>query len=182
MQDFKEFDEKLKGITNWLAKEFSSIRTGRATITFLDGIYVDVYGSRMPLNQVASISIEDPRTLKINPFDQSQSKNIEKAINDADLGISVSTSDSGIRVIFPELTSERRELLVKQAKKKLEEAKISVRSERDKVWKDIQTKQKNGEISEDDRDHLKDEMEKMVGETQKSFEGMLEKKEEEIKL
>lgn len=182
MKDFKEYVVKLTGIKKWLEKEFSSIRTGRATVTLLDGVFVDAYGSRLPLNQVSTISIEDPRTLKINPFDQSQAKNIEKSISEADLGVSVLVNSSGLRVIFPELTSERRELLIKQAKKKTEEAKISVRAERERVLKDIQTQQKNKEISEDDRDTLKEELEKITGEVQKEFDKILKEKEEEIKI
>lgn len=181
MYNFSEFKNNLNEVKLWLEKEFLAIRTGRATTSLLEGIFVEAYGSKMPLNQVATISNEDAKTLKINPFDQAQAKNIEKAINDADLGVSVAVSDSGIRVIFPDLTSERREMLIKQAKKKLEESKISLRSERDDVWNDIQTKQKNGELTEDDKFRLKEEMQKLFDEIQKALDEMFDRKEQEIK-
>lgn len=180
MFDFKEFDGKLADVKAWLEKEFSSIRTGRATVTLLDGVMVDVYGSRVPLNQVATISQEDPRTLKLNLFDANQAPEVEQAINNANLGVSTSTSISGTRVIFPDLTSERREVLVKQAKIKLEDAKISIRTERDKVWTEIQDLQKNGDISEDDKFRLKDEMEAKVGALQKALDETTVAKETEI--
>jgi ribosome recycling factor len=181
MYDFKEFDQELEEVIVWLTKELSAIRTGRATITLLDSVFVEAYGSKMPLNQVSSISQEDPRTLKITPFDFNQSPEIEKAINNADLGVSVSNSSTGIRVIFPELTSERREILIKQGNKKSEEAKVSVRAKRDEVKKELQDLKKNGSIGEDDERRYEEEMQKKVNETNEKIEEMFKKKEEEIK-
>lgn len=181
MYDFKEFQNNLDQVIEWLKKEFSAIRTGRATVTLLDSVFVEAYGSRMPLNQVATIAGEDPRTLKINPFDKSQSSAIEKSINQADLGVSVLVNDSGIRVIFPELTSERREVLVKQAKKKAEEAKISIRRERDEIQNDINDKQKVGTISEDDKFTAKEQMQKMVDQSSEKIDALLKEKEAEIR-
>ncbi len=181
MYDFKEFDKELLAVTEWLQKEMSAIRTGRATVTLLDSVFVDVYGSRMPLNQVASISQEDPKTLKVSPFDFNQSAEIEKALNNADLGVSVSNSSTGIRVIFPDLTSERREVLIKQANKKTEEAKISVRSKRDEVKKDLQSKKKSGDIPEDVEKRLEKEMQEKVDEANKKLEALSEAKEKEIR-
>jgi len=180
MYDFKQFDAELSEVVSWLKKELSSIRTGRATVTLLDSVFVESYGSKMPLNQVATISQEDPKTLKINPFDASQSPSIEKAIADADLGVSVSNSSTGVRVIFPDLTSERRENLIKQANKKLEESRISVRSKRDDVKKDIQNKKQASEIGEDDEHRLEEEMQGKVNAANKSLEEMTEAKEKEI--
>lgn len=181
MYDFKKYKAGLAAKEDWLKKEFFAIRTGRATATLLDSVSVDAWGSRMPLNQVATVSVEDARTLKINPFDVGQSSSIEKSINAADLGVSVLVNASGMRVIFPELTGERRELLVKQAKKKLEEAKISLRKERDDVWGEIQMQEKSGGMSEDDKFRLKDEMQKYFDDTQKKLEKMTVDKEAEIK-
>jgi ribosome recycling factor len=181
MYDFKQFDAELQEVVEWLKKELSAIRTGRATVTLLDSVFVESYGSKMPLNQVASISQEDPRTLKLNPFDASQSSAIEKAINDANLGVSVSNSSTGVRIVFPELTSERREILIKQANKKLEESRISVRSKRDDVKKDLQEKKKAGEIGEDDERRLEAEMQGKVDAANKELEEMFDKKELEIK-
>jgi ribosome recycling factor len=179
--DFKPFNNKLEEIKNWLQKELSQIRTGRATIGFLDGIKVDSYGSLMPINQVASISLEDSQTIRIAPWDQNQIKPIEKAIQDADLGVSLANDGKGIRVIFPSLTAERREILIKQAGKKLEEAKISLRGERETVWNDIQAREKQGGMSEDDKFRFKEEMQKTCDKFQEEFEKLTEAKEVEIR-
>jgi ribosome recycling factor len=180
MYDFKQFDAELSEVVSWLQKELLSIRTGRATVTLLDSVFVESYGSKVPLNQVATISQEDPKTLKINPFDASQSPMIEKAMSDANLGVSVSNSSTGVRVIFPVLTSERRDLLIKQANAKLEESRISVRSKRDDVKKDIQEKRKASEIGEDDEHRLEEQMQGKVNAANKSLEEMTEAKEKEI--
>jgi len=110
----------------------------------------------------------------------SQAKNIEQAIQQSDLGLSVSIDDKGLRVKFPELTSERRAGLVKVAKQKLEDARVSLRSERERVWDDIQKKEKEGGMSEDEKFRLKEQMQKIVDETNKKLEEMTEKKEQEI--
>ena len=178
--NFQQFQSRIDEIKEWLQKELSTIRTGRATITLLDGIQVNSYGANMPLNQVANTLSEDARTLRITPFDHSQIQAIEKAINDADLGVSLAVDETGVRVIFPELTSERREILVKQAHKKLEEARISLRTERDEVWGQIQDQQKAGDISEDEKFQAKDDMQKLVDDIQKEFDSMTSEKESEI--
>jgi ribosome recycling factor len=180
--DFKQFKSRTNEIKEWLKGELSAIRTGRASSALLDGVKVVFYGAHTPLNQTATIISEDARTLKINPYDKTQAKNIEKAISDADLGVSVVVNDAGIRVIFPELTAERRDILLKQAGKKVEEARISIRKERDETWNDIQEKEKNAEMSEDDKFRAKEDMQKIVDEIQKQFEEMLVTKEKEIKL
>ncbi len=132
--DFKPFETKIKQITEHLTQELGGVRTGRAAPTILDGIQVESYGMRMPINQVANISIEDARTLRIVPWDAAQTKEIEKAIVQANLGISVGADEKGVRVFFPELTSERRVQLVKLAKERIEESKTSLRVARDEVW------------------------------------------------
>lgn len=182
MQDFKEFDEQLSEVVSWLEKEMSAIRTGRATVTLLDSVFVEAYGSKMPLNQVASMSQEDPKTLKVSPFDYNQAPEIEKAINQADLGVSVSNSSTGIRVIFPDLTSERREILIKQAGKKTEEAKISVRAKRDELKKGLQNQKKAGDFSDDDEKRLENQMQEKVDATNKKLEALLDAKEQEIRI
>jgi len=178
--DFTPLKTKLKAVEEWLGKEYRELRTGRASISFLDPIQVESYGSRVPINQVASISTEDPRTLRISPWDMSQAKEIEKAIVASNLGLSVVTDDKGLRVNFPELTTERREALVKVAKGKLEEAKVSLRKERDAVWQNILAKEKEGGMSEDERFRFKAEMEKICQESVKKMEEIEEKKGKEI--
>lgn len=178
--DFKPFKQELADVQEWLSGEFSGIRTGRATPALLDSIRVEAYGTKMPLNQVGNISVQDARTLRIIPWDASLAKQVEKAIIDADLGISAGADDQGVIVSFPELTSERREQLKKLIKDKTEQAKVSVRTERDKVWHDIQQQEKAGAITEDEKFRYKDEMEKFVTEANKTLDEMATKKEKEI--
>lgn len=178
--DFKILKEKVKGIEEWLRKEFMGIRTGIASPAILDGVQVESYGARMAINQVAGVSVEDARTIRISPWDKTQSKAIEKAITAANLGVSVGVDDKGVRVSFPELTSERRVTLLKTAKLKLEDAKKTLRGLRDEVWNDIQGKEKKGGMGEDDKFRFKDEMQKIVDDCSKALEVILEKKEKEI--
>ena len=178
--NFGPFKQNIKGMEDWLKREFSSIRTGRATPAILDGLKADAYGSPMPLNQLANIAIEDARTLRLTPWDISQMKVIEKSIIISDLGLSVSVDEKGMRIIFPELTSDRREALIKIAKQKLEEARITIRNEREKVVRDIENQEKSGKISEDERFRLKTELQKMVDDSAEELGKMLIKKEKEI--
>ena len=178
--DFKPFEKKITEITERLGRELSGIRTGRATPLILDGVQVESYGTRMNLNQVANISVEDARTLRVAPWDASQAKEIEKAITVANLGVSVGADEKGVRVFFPDLTSERRVALVKLAKERIEEARTALRHERDEVWSDIQKKEREGEIPEDDKFRFKDDMQKRVDAANQSFDEALERKEKEI--
>lgn len=178
--DFSKFKKETAEIESWLSKEFSSIRTGRATPAILDGISVEAYGSRMPLNQIGSISVEDPKTLRVSPWDSSQIKSVEGAIASASLGLSTATDEKGVRVIFPDLTSERRTILARTAKDKLEEARVRLRKERDDLWQDIQKKEKDGGMGEDEKFRLKDEMQKLVDGAGKKMDEMFERKEKEI--
>jgi ribosome recycling factor len=178
--DFKELKDKVKGAEEWLKKEYTTLRTGVASPAILDGVHVEVYGSRLPLNQVASIGIEDARVIRITPYDKSQAKEIEKAITVADLGVSVGADEKGVRIFFPELTGERRELLMKTAKAKLEDARVNLRGFRDDVWSDIQEKEKDGEMTEDEKFRGKNDMQKIIDEGNAALEVLLVKKEKEI--
>lgn len=180
MFNFSQFKEKTKEIETWLQKEFSVLRTGRAVPAILDSIQVESYGTKMGIKEVAAILLEDPRTIRIEPWDKSQSKNIEKAIITSNLGLSVSVDDKGLRIIFPELTSERREQLAKVAKQKLEEARVSLRSLRDKTWEEIQKKEKEGGMGEDDKFRLKEEMQKLVDDANKKLEELSDRKVSDI--
>lgn len=179
--DINAFKQRLEEVGKWLSSEFSSIRTGRATVSLLDDVMVESYGTRSPINQVASISIEDPKSIRILSWDKGLVKSIESAITKADLGVSVMTDMEGVRVKFPDLTSETREQLVKQANKKTEEAKISVRNERGDIVKALEKLEKEGGISEDDLKRKKDEVQKLVEETNKSLDEKLKAKEIEIR-
>jgi ribosome recycling factor len=180
LYNFTPFKQSVKEIEEWLRREYSSIRTGRATPAILDGVKVEAYGAEMPINQLANIAVEDARMIRISPWDMSQAKAIEKAISVSDLGLSVALDDKGLRVMFPELTSERRLSLVKIAKQKLEDARVRLRSEREKVLKDIEKKEKEGGMSEDDKFRFKSELQKILDDTNKVLDEILAKKEKEI--
>jgi len=156
------------------------IRTGQATPALLDAIRVESYGSLVPLNQVGNVGVEDARTLRVAPWDVSQVHAIEKAIRDADLGVSVATDSAGLRVIFPELTSERRTQLMKLAKTKLEDARIAVRAVRDDAMKEIEKALKDGDISEDEKFSKKEAVQATVDTANRELEGLFAKKEQEL--
>jgi ribosome recycling factor len=178
--DFKPLEAKLAGAKEWLSREYRGLRTGRATPAILDGITVTAYGSQMPLKQVGNVGIEDARTLRITPWDMGLIKDIERGIVAANLGLGTAADSSGIRVTFPELTSERREQLVKVAKQKLEEARTTVRVVRDEFWREIQEKEKNNDITEDDKFILKDQLQKKIDECNEDLEKAFESKEGEM--
>lgn len=179
--DFKVFDGKAAAAKDWLAKEFKNIRTGRANPAILDTVQVQVYGSMAPLKGAATIGIEDARTLRVQPFDPSTAKDIERGITAANLGLGTSFDGSIIRVTFPELTGERRAEFVKMAKAKLEEARATIRIARDESWKEIQEREREGTLTEDDKFILKDQLQERVDKVNCDMEDGFKKKEEEMK-
>ena len=178
--NFSNFKIELKKVEEFLSKEYSQLNIGRASPMILDSVSVESYGSYVPLKNVASVSIEDPKTLRIAPWDKSQVKMIEKAIVGSNLGLSVATDDLGIRVIFPQLTTDTRKTLVKVLKEKLEEQRIVVRREREVVLSDIEEKEKEGKITEDEKFRAKEELQKIINETKNNLEATFEKKEREV--
>jgi ribosome recycling factor len=178
--NFSPFKESIKSTEAWLASEYSGLRTGRVSPAILDSVSVESYGSRMPIAHVAAVSIEDAKTLRIAPWDNAMVKEIEKAIQAANLGVSVVPDSSGIRVSFPDLTEDRRKALNKIVKTKLEEARIRVRQERDSTMNDITAKEKAKEINEDERYRLKEELQKLVDNANSNLDALAEKKEGEI--
>lgn len=178
--DFTKFKKSLSGTEDWLKKEFTNIRTGQASPALLDSVRVDTFGTLSPLVQLGSISSEGPRTLRITLWDNSQTKEVEKAITLADLGVSVSVDDKGLRVNFPELTAERRVQIVKIAKEKLEEGKKQIRMHRDDVMKDLQAKEKAGGMGKDEAFRHQKDIQKMVDEINKKLEELYSKKDKEI--
>ena len=163
-----------------MGKEYNQLNIGRASPMVLDGVSVLSYGSHVPLKNIANISIEDPKTLRVAPWDKNQIKDIEKAITSANLGLSVATDDAGIRVIFPQLTTETRQNLVKVLKEKLEEQRIIVRKERERIWDEIQKLEKEGKMTEDEMFRAKEELQKIITETNGNLEATFEKKEREV--
>ena len=178
--DFKNLRSRIEEIQEWLKGEYMAIQTGRATPAILDNVRVESYGAKVPLNQVASVTSEGPRALRVSVWDRSQIEGVEKAINSANLGVSASSDEQGVRVFFPELTAEKRTALSKMVGSKHEEARVSLRQARDEVWSDIQKQEKEGEISEDEKFRLKDEMEKTIGEANKELDEMTQRKEKDI--
>jgi len=178
--DFSKLKTNIKETEEWLARELSGVRTGRATPTLLDGIKPEAYGTRTPLRELASVSTEDARTLRVIPWDKGLLKTIEKGITDADLGVGVSTDDQGLRVSFPELTSERREQLSKIAGDRTEQAKVTLRGHRTEALKALDATEKEGGMGKDEVARLKTEVQKFIDAGNDALLKSLERKEEEI--
>ncbi|HEY4522393.1 MAG TPA: ribosome recycling factor [Candidatus Paceibacterota bacterium] len=178
--DFKAFDTKVAASKEWLVKEYKGLRTGRAAPAILDNVQVQAYGSMTPLKQIGNVSVEDARTLRVSAYDAGLIKDIERAISAANLGVGTTSDGSSVRVSFPELTSERREQLVKVAKQKLEEARTTVRLARDESWKEIQERERGGTLTEDDKFSLKEELQKRVDKVNEELEGAFEGKQQEM--
>lgn len=178
--DFNPFKKQIISTEEWLKKEFQQIRTGQANPSVLDSVKVEVYGAPMALKEVASVMIEGARTLRVAPWDKGQIKEIEKAISVSNLGLSVVVDDAGLRVNFPELTSDRRVEIAKAAKEKLEDAKKQLRGHRDQVIKDLDGKEKSGAMGKDDVFRGKKDAQKLVDDCNKKLEGEFTKKEKEI--
>jgi len=172
--NFSSFKQELKKVEEYLGKEYAGLNIGRASPGVLDGVTVESYGSRVPLKNVDSVSIEDPKTLRVNPWDKNLVKELEKAIAASNLGLSTSVDESGVRVIFPQLTSETRQKLVKVLREKLEEARITVRKEREHVLKDID------KLTEDEKFKGKAELQKIIDEANRNLEVLYERKEKEV--
>jgi ribosome recycling factor len=175
-----QFQDRFKDVVEWLQTEYLGIRSGQASPALLDSVSVESYGARVMLQHIGSVGIEDARTLRVVPWDSSQVSAIEKAIRDADLGVSVVTDSAGVRVVFPELTSERRVQILKLAKQKLEDARVSVRGVRDEVMKAIDAAEKSGEMSEDEKFSYKEKVQKTVEQTNNALESLFDRKEQEI--
>jgi ribosome recycling factor len=178
--DFSTLKKQLAGAEDWLKKELQQIRTGQASPAILDGVKVESYGAFMGIKELAAITVEGARTIRITPWDKTHGKEIEKAITAANLGVSVVTDDQGLRVNFPELTSDRRTQIAKLAKEKLEEAKKQIRQHRDVIVRDLQTKEKDAKMGKDDAFRAKNDTQKMVDDCNKKLEEAYSKKEKEI--
>ena len=162
MSDYKEFESKMKKTCEALNTQLATIRAGRANAKVLDRITVEYYGSETPLNGVATISTPDARTLIIQPWDTKLLKDIQKAIQTSDLGINPQNDGRVIRLVFPQLTEERRKDLAKQVKKYSEEAKVAMRNIRRDGMDYVKKLKKNSEITEDDQKKLEEETQKLT--------------------
>lgn len=178
--DFSKLKADIKETEEWLARELASVRTGRASPSLLDGVKPEAYGTRTPLRELAAISVEDPRTLRIIPWDKSLTKTIEKSVVDADLGVGVAVDDQGLRISFPELTSERRVQLKRMAGERAEQAKVTLRSHRTDALKELDAAEKEGGMGKDEVARLKQEMQKMIDAGGEALVAHLAKKDAEI--
>ena len=174
--NFSDLKQNFNSVEEWLKKEFAQISTGRANPALLDSIMVESYGSFQPIKNIASITIEEVRTIRISPWDKGVVKDIEKAIQQSGLPLSATADSAGLRVSVPQLTAESKQSLVKVCKEKLEEARVKVRMERQTVDKNIAETEK----SEDDIFRAKEELQKYVEETNKKLEELFTKKEVDI--
>lgn len=176
----KESDNKMDKAIGAFTRELSHVRTGRASVALLDGIMVDYYGTLMPVNQVASVSVPESRLLTIQPWDTNILGELEKAMLKSDLGLTPSNDGKIIRVSVPPLTEERRRDLVKLVKKMAEDCRVAVRNVRRDTIEKFKARKKAKEISEDDLFRLQDEVQKLTDTHVKEVETILEEKEKEI--
>ena len=180
MAEIKEFKNRMIKTAEVLSTQFDTVRAGRANAAVLDQIEVDYYGSPTPIRQIASISSPDPRTLLIQPWDGSTLKLIEKAILTSELGINPQNDGRVIRLVFPQLTEERRKELAKQVRKYGEEAKVAVRNIRRDAMDKFKKEQKKGEITEDDLKDLEKDMQKLTYDYTKEVDKLTAAKEKEL--
>ena len=178
--DFKEYGRKMDKSLEHLAEDFDAVRAGRANPRVLDRITVEYYGSETPLNGVATISSPDARTLVISPWDTKLLKDIQKAIQTSDLGINPQNDGKVIRLVFPQLTEERRKELAKQVKKYAEEAKVAMRNIRRDGMDYVKKLKKNGEITEDDQKKAEKDLQDLLDKNIKKVDAALAAKEKEL--
>ena len=176
----KAYDQKMLKTIEVVKANFASVRAGRANAGVLDRITVEYYGTPTPLNQVAAVSSPDPRTLVIQPWDNSLLKAIEKAIQTSDLGINPQNDGRVLRLAFPQLTEERRKELTKQVKKYGEEGKVAVRNIRRDAMDEIKKKTKKSEITEDDQKNLEKELQDLTDKRCKEIDELTAKKDKEL--
>jgi len=178
--DFKDFERRMGKALEHLAEEFGAVRAGRANPKVLDRITVEYYGSETPLNGVATISTPDARSLVIAPWDTKLLKDIQKAIQVSDLGINPQNDGKVIRLVFPQLTEERRKDLVKQTKKYAEEAKVAMRNIRRDGMDYIKKLKKNSEITEDEQKKAEKDLQDMLDKNIKKVDEAYAAKEKEL--
>ena len=178
--DFKEYGRRMEKALDHLAEEFGAVRAGRANPKVLDRITVEYYGSETPLNGVATISTPDARTLVIQPWDTKLLKDIQKAIQISDLGINPQNDGRVIRLVFPQLTEERRKELVKQIHKYSEGGKVAIRNIRRDAMDHLKKMQKDGELTEDDLKSAEKDLQKLTDDKCKEVDVLLDKKEKEL--
>ena len=175
----QQYDDKMKKAYEFLESDYGTIRAGRANPHVLDKIRVNYYGTPTPIQQVGNVTVPEARIIQIAPWERNLLKEIEKAIQTSDLGINPSNDGSVIRLVFPELTEERRKDLVKEVKKKAEDGKVAVRNIR-RDGNDFLKKLGKSEVSEDEIKHLEDSLQKLTDKYIKDIDALMEVKSKEI--
>ena len=178
--DYVQYTDRMDKTIEVMQTNFAAVRAGRANAAVLDQIRVDYYGTPTPINQIASIASPDPRTLTIQPWDGSTMKLIEKAIQQSDLGINPQNDGRLIRLLFPQLTEERRKELIKQIRKYGEESKTAIRNIRRDAMEDVKAQKKKSEITEDDQKNAEKDIQKLTDDYVKQIDQLVEKKEKEL--
>jgi ribosome recycling factor len=176
----KDAETRMQGALDALGREFAGVRTGRANAALLEGVRVDYYDTLTPLNQVASVSVPDARTLTIQPWDQSVLTKIERAIQKSDLGLTPVNDGKVIRLAIPPLNEERRKQLAKSVGKLAEEARVAIRNVRREAKEKIKALLKEKKISEDDERRSETELQKLTDRSTQKVDELLKKKEQEI--
>ncbi len=177
---FEKAQEKMDKTINALLNEYATIRAGRANPAVLDRIQVEYYGAPTPINQVAAISVPEPRTILISPWDKNSLRDIEKAILTSDLGLNPQNDGSALRLIFPPLTEERRRELVKGVYKYAEDSKVAIRSIRRDAMDKLKDMKKKSEITEDDLKNAEKKMQDITDKFCKEIDSIAAKKDKEI--
>lgn len=180
MSNIKESEDKMKKSIESLRSELATIRAGRANPHILDGVTVDYYGTPTPINQAANISVPEARMLQIQPWDASLLKEIEKAIQIADIGLTPTNDGKTIRLIFPELTEDRRKELSKEVKKQGENAKVAIRNIRRDANDAAKKQNKDGDISDDELANIEADIQQMTDKFTKEIDETIEDKTKEI--
>jgi ribosome recycling factor len=176
----KDLETRMQAATDALAREFAAVRTGRANASLLDGVRVEAYGNMTPINQLATVSVPDARTIVIQPWDASQMKEIEKGIARSDLGLSPSNDGKVIRLTVPTLTEERRKQLAKQVGKFAEDARVAIRTARRDANDKLKALAKDKKVSEDEERRAHDAVQKTTDRLIAKVDELLKKKEQEI--
>lgn len=178
--DKQDLKRRMDGALEVLQKEFSGLRTGRASVNLLDTVVVDMYGSKMPLSQVGTVTVPESRMLCVQVWDTTAVKTVEKAIRDAGLGLNPMPDGNNIRIPIPDLNEERRKELTKIAGKIAENVRVSVRNVRRDGMDNVKKMEKDGDISEDDLKRYSDEIQELTNTTVKAIDDSLSSKEKDI--
>lgn len=171
---------EMEASIKYLKDEYVKLKAGKANPAMIEDLMIDYYGTKTSLKQLASINVPEPRVLVLQPYDKSSIKSIEDSINTSDLGINASVDKDILRIILPELTEDRRKELVKIIHQKAEEAHITIRNIREKIWKEIKDMESEGNITEDDKYKAQDELDKTISEFNDQIKDIEDTKEKEL--